>query len=331
MLKKNPCTKDLLFLLYIAAPETDQDLKDFIINIFSDKQAIDFKIPLFFQKTLAKIIANIRIKKISKIYNEVFGGASPQVKILKNLTEKLALLYKDHTGRQLFIKSGMCYTKPFIENAVNEVRLEEFENIFVLTLYPHYSFTTAGVCINRFITKFKDNPFSDKLNIFYYWYNNKKFNDLWVKNIKETARENNVCLDESTLIFSAHSLPVSTLRKSDLYTTHLRKHTSYLAKILNPKAHYLAYQSKASFGSWLAPDIFNIIEEVAVKNLNNVIFVPITFVNDHIETLYEIDKIYIKEFQKRGINAIRVKCFSDVTEFAGILIDIVTTNEKIIF
>jgi ferrochelatase len=53
--------------------------------------------------------------------------------------------------------------------------------------------------------------------------------------------------------------------------------------------HTLCYQSRVSPGRWLQPSLESTLDRLAAEGARSVLVVPISFVTDHVETLYEID------------------------------------------
>jgi ferrochelatase len=318
---KEQSNKDLLILLYIGAPKDIDDVRTFILNIFSDKEAIDFKLPLFMQKLIAKIIVNVRLKKIKHIYTSLFNGKSPQIAILDSFKKKLCNLYQETHRRELIIKFGMCYTSPYIEELTKDERENSYNKVFVCTLYPHYSYTTTGVCIKRFINVTFNKPYQE-LKLITYWYNNYTFNELIKDRIVDAAGKIHAKLGDCILLFAAHALPADTLKKGDIYSHQLEHHVNIILDLLKPQFpmdYYLCYQSKATFGKWLQPYTHIIVDRLIAKKVKKVIFVPITFVSDHIETVYEIDGLYIKKLKEHGIDAIRIENFNDNIDFVKVI------------
>ena len=321
MCKIDKSNRDLLILLYIGAPRNKEEIKTFILNIFSDKDAINLHVPTIMQRQIAKLIAKVRLKKIGSIYSSLFGDKSPQVDILHSFKDRLITAYRESYKRELIIKYGMCYTPPYIEDIFEEDSIVAFDRIFLYTLYPHYSYTTTGVCINRFFQKAKQNPFFQHIVLNTYWYNNEKFNELMKNRIVDAANKIHSTVDETVLLFVAHSLPAYTLKRGDIYSQQLEDHVNIILDLLKPQRplkYYLTYQSRASYGKWLQPYTDNVINELIKEKVKKVIFVPITFITDHIETVYEIDRLYIKKLRDCGIDAIRIDNFNDSFEFVNV-------------
>lgn len=321
MCREEKLYKDLLILLYIGAPKNREEIKTFILNIFSDREAIDLKIPLFMQRLVARLIAKIRLKKIGHVYSSLFNDRSPQIDILKSFTEKLRKKYNETNNRDLIVKCGMCYTPPYIEDIFKDNLVEPVGRVFLFTLYPHYSYSTAGVSLKRFFNTVLPAPLFNNIKLYTFWYNNKKFNELIKERIVLAAKKINATINETVLLFTAHSLPEYTLAKGDIYSYQLEDHVNLLLDLLKPEIpikHYLTYQSRAAYGRWLSPSTEKIVEELIRNKVKKVIFVPITFISDHIETVYEIDELYIKKLKKHNIEAVRIENFNDTDDFVKV-------------
>ncbi|MFH1025450.1 MAG: ferrochelatase, partial [Nitrospirota bacterium] len=90
-----------------------------------------------------------------------------------------------------------------------------------------------------------------------------------------------------------------------------------------PIRWHLSYQSKSGPVKWLEPSTDDKLEELARDGIKNVLVVPISFVSDHIETLYEIDILYKNLAGKLNINLKRTEALNTHPKFIGALQDIV--------
>jgi len=89
-------------------------------------------------------------------------------------------------------------------------------------------------------------------------------------------------------------------------------------------SHHLAFQSRAGPVKWLEPSTEGKIAELAEARCRDLLMVPLSFVSDHIETLYEIDIQYREEAQKLGItNFRRSESLNSSPAFIGCLADLV--------
>jgi ferrochelatase len=97
--------------------------------------------------------------------------------------------------------------------------------------------------------------------------------------------------EEVTVVYSAHSLPVQFIREGDPYVDHLQRSIRSLESLTGIRGQ-LCYQSRSGPVEWLGPALPEVLRELAGQRKRNVLVVPISFVSDHVETLYEIDIEY---------------------------------------
>ena len=124
------------------------------------------------------------------------------------------------------------------------------------------------------------------------------------------------------VLFSAHSLPVKFIEEGDPYVDQIQGTIDAIVKKIDIRWS-LSYQSKSGPVQWLGPSTDKMIEELAARGMRNVLAVPISFVSDHIETLYEIDILYKGMAEKLGIRLERVKSLNTSPLFISALQEIV--------
>jgi ferrochelatase len=91
---------------------------------------------------------------------------------------------------------------------------------------------------------------------------------------------------------------------------------------------HLSYQSKSGPVKWLEPSTEHMLHELSKKGIKDLLVVPISFVSDHIETLYEIDILYKDMAKGLGINLKRIESLNTSPKFIEALTDIVIKNVK---
>ena len=309
----------------MGGPSSLEGIEPFLYKLFSDRQLINFEIGNLLQNMVAKIISKIRVKKIRPFYKR-FGGCSPQISILYKLASKIENLYRENNSEILDVKVGFCYSPPFIEDNVSELLPFGYNKIFVTTLYPQYSYTTSGICFKRFFNAINILPPAKKIKIVNYWYNNSCYNRCLKDRILEMADLLGKSIDRCHILFSAHSLPLYTVTKGDLYIKHIENHIKIILDMVKPGSHSIGYQSKTKFIKWLGPSVPEVIDRLYTEKIDNIIVVPISFVSDHIETLMELDEVYINNAQKKGLNILRIKSLNDSDDFARSFIDIIESD-----
>lgn len=345
-------------LLNLGGPDSLQAVKPFLYNLFSDRQIIRLG-PPFMQKPLAWLISTIRSKKTEQYYR-LIGGKSPILDITKAQAKALEEVLNKESGvnshqsilphpplskgginggvfselrtpnSQLSFKVyiGMRYWHPFIEDVIPEIYKNGIRKLIALSLYPQYSITTSGSSISKLNEVAAD--YRMETVCIPSWYNHPLYIEALVDVIKKGVDSfftssfipHPSSLNEIHVLFSAHSLPQKIIDKGDPYVDQTMETIRDIAKRIPIKWH-LSYQSKSGPVKWLEPSTEEKIKELASEGVKNILVVPISFVSDHIETLYEIDILYKNFAEKLGVNLKRAESLNTHPKFIEALKDIV--------
>lgn len=328
----------------MGGPDSPDAIKPFLHNLFSDRDIIRLG-PAFLQKTIASIIINRRLKQTIDAYS-LIGGKSPladitiaQAKALEKSLNSLPIFNPPSLpfrkgGMEGFepfkVYVGMRYWHPFIGDAVDRMMKDGITRIFALSLYPHYSIATTGSSVKKF------EEIVAKYHVEYQcmtsWFKHPLYIKAMVEKIQQGIEKFKVqdlkFKDEKPVVlFSAHSLPQKFVDEGDPYVDEIQGTIDAVARKLDIQWH-LSYQSKTGPVKWLEPTTEHMLRELAGKSVKNVLIVPISFVSDHIETLYEIDILYKEMAQDIGINLKRTESLNISPGFIAALADIVITNVK---
>jgi ferrochelatase len=127
------------------------------------------------------------------------------------------------------------------------------------------------------------------------------------------------------LLFSAHSIPEKKVREGDPYLDQTKTTVERIMDRLERQNPYrLCFQSKIGPIKWLEPITSNVIVEMGKRDIQDVLVIPVSFVSEHIETLYELDILYKKTADEAGIaNFRRVPALNSDPAFIRALADIV--------
>ena len=195
--------------------------------------------------------------------------------------------------------------------------------ILVVPLYPHYSRVTTGTALKQVAKWFKKRKPDCRFKAVRDWHDNGDYIRLLKKYI-DNAISPLVNENETRLMFSAHAVPVKLVQSGDPYVSQIET----TARLAGGNFNFiLSYQSRTGPVKWVEPDSIDVVRRYGQEGTINLVVVPISFVSDHIETLYELD-IELKEIaQGAGIkNFVRVSAFNDDPEFIRMLSDLVREN-----
>ena len=143
-----------------------------------------------------------------------------------------------------------------------------------------------------------------------WWYDQPQFIAAWCYSIKKALDSFDEKIRKTVpILFTAHGLPVSFVtERKDPYPKQVKESCEKIMTYLggdNPS--YLSYQSKVGPIEWLKPSTMKFVKELGSRGVRELIIVPISFLTDHIETLFEIDHEIIPEAKKAGIAQV-VRC-----------------------
>ena len=325
--KKN--IKTGIVMLNLGGPDSLQAVRPFLYNLFSDREIIRLG-PPFLQKPIAWLISTLRSKKSESMYSKI-GGKSP---ILDITTAQAAALEKalvQDTEHSFRVYIGMRYWHPFMKDTVKKIMEDGIKNLVVLSLYPHYSKATTGSSVDDFKLAIKGKNI--KVDYIEAWYDFPEYINSLADLITEGTQE----FAESgfDLLYSAHSLPQSFIDEGDPYLGHIKKTIEKVNERLSREPYNitdlnwgLSFQSKTGPVKWLEPSTEGAIEDLARKGCKNLFVVPISFVSDHIETLYEIDIEYKALAKEKGIYLKRCKALNISDKFITALKELILKKGK---
>ena len=236
---------------------------------------------------VAKFFTNIRrgvrpsdeeINHLLKNYLRIEG--SP----LQEITLKEVNLLKEAVRDEYQVYFANKFSSPYIPDVISKMEEDDIEECICLILEPHYSFYSI-MGYERFIKSDKI-----KFNIIKSWYKEEKLIEFWADEIKKII-DTEVKNDSFKVIFSAHSVPEIALKYNDPYVDQIFDMTKIIAeKIGLDKDNYTnTWQSESDIGMpWIKPDVLEYLRDQK-EHPNHYIFVPLSFISEHIEVLFDND------------------------------------------
>jgi len=126
------------------------------------------------------------------------------------------------------------------------------------------------------------------------------------------------------LLFTAHSVPV-TMAAGSPYVGQIEAASRQVAERLGHGRWSIAYQSRSGNPRepWLEPDVGDVIRDLARTGVHDLIVVPIGFVSDHVEVLYDLDVEASGIAEELGVRMVRAPAMNDHPTFIRMLADVV--------
>lgn len=307
-------------LLQMGGPRTLDDLRPFLEELFSDPDIIQWpRLLRPFQRPLARAIAKRRAPRMMPRYAAI-GGGSP---ILAHTREQARLLSAALTarGRPELVELAMRYTEPRATSAVSRLAAEP--EITLLPLYPHWSRATTGSSVADLVSAAREAGYAGSLHLIRSWGEHPAYVDLLAQQAEDAvARLRKDTSGPVHLLFSAHGLPRRYVERGDPYPREVEATARRVGARVGAEAWSLAYQSAVGPVEWLRPYTNERLLAIARDGARAVCCVPLGFVSDHIETLYDIDVSFAALARENGMAWARTPSFNGSAAFAGVLADV---------
>ena len=286
--------KKAVVLFNLGGPDKLESVEPFLFNLFNDPAIIN--IPSIFRYPLAKLIAKRRTPIAKNIYKEI-GNKSPILELTQNQAKNLENNLLENGDYKCFVVMRCWY--PRASDVIKKVKEYNPEEIILLPLYPQYSASTSGSSINEWNNLCKKENYQVKTKTICCYPTENNFIESHISLIKKTLKTTES--KNFKLIFSAHGLPESKIKKGDPYQWHVEETVKEIMSKLKQKNldYLISYQSHVGFMKWIGPSTDEMIIKYS-KEKKGIVIVPVAFVSEHSETLVELDIEYKKLAEENG-------------------------------
>ena len=283
-----------VILFNLGGPDKLESVEPFLFNLFNDPAIIS--IPSLFRYPLAKLISKRRTPIAKNIYKEI-GNKSPILELTRRQAKSLEKNLLKKGDYRCFVVMRCWH--PRASDVIKKVKEYNPEEITLLPLYPQFSATTSGSSINEWNKLCEKENYNIKTKTICCYPTEDNFIVSHVSLIKKTL--STVKDRNFKLIFSAHGLPESKIKKGDPYQWHVEETVKeIMLKLKSENFDYvISYQSRVGPMKWIGPSTDAEIIKYS-KEKKGIIIVPVAFVSEHSETLVELDIEYKKIAEKNG-------------------------------
>ncbi|MBI2916323.1 MAG: ferrochelatase [Elusimicrobia bacterium] len=262
-----------------------------------------------------------RIQTVREQYQAI-GGSSPLNEITFQQARALETQLRAK-GRPLKVYVGMRNWNPSLQETLQKMRRDGIQKSLGIILSPY----KCEASWDRYIAAVEDarNKIGSDSPVI-------DFADPWqdrplFQSALEDRIRNRISADVRETchwIFTAHSIPVSMDEKSG-YSKQIRKTAQILSERFSKKNWNVAYTSRSGRPQdpWLEPDINDLLTELSRQKVSSVLVIPIGFVADHVEVLYDLDIRAKKRADDLNIQFFRVPTVMDHPFFIQMLAELV--------
>jgi len=253
------------------------------------------------------------------------GGCSPLLDISNAQASALEKTLNAR-GVKARVYVGMKHWHPYIGEVVPRIANDRIRRVIALALAPHYSKISIGG-YKQALDHALDATGNLSVDFVDSWYDHPLFHRAVAERITLAMGQFPKSGDVD-IVFTAHSLPERILDYNDPYPSQLRSSCQAVSNMLKLDRWSFAYQSAGRTAEkWLGPDILDSLKEISECGKTvNVLVIPIGFVADHLEILYDID-VEAQEFAKtHGLTLKRTESLNTSQTFISALADIALTR-----
>lgn len=311
-------------LLNMGGPESSDQLEPYLKNIFSDPAILDIPFGRALRPMLSRLIARRRAPVAAERYRMI-GGGSPLTSISRRQAGGLGEALR-RRGLTVTVELGMRYAPPFTRGAVEEISRFSADTIVGLSLYPHRCRCTSGSSVAELRREGARRAPEARLVTIESWPTLPAYVELLVDGVAGAVSAVGSGAGEGCcVVFSAHSVPRKVIDAGDPYRDEVE--TTYRAVVdrLDPGLRTeLAFQSAVGPVEWIGPDTVDVVERLADEGFTTLIAVPLGFVAENIETLWDIEIDLFDRARRFGFSeCVRVDCPNDDRRFIEGLADLV--------
>lgn len=126
------------------------------------------------------------------------------------------------------------------------------------------------------------------------------------------------------VVYTAHSIPLAMARNSR-YVPQLQESVCLVSEALGRSGDPLVYQSRSGAPNqpWLGPDILEHLRAVAKGGASDVVIVPVGFISDHMEVIYDLDTQATSVAKTLGLNIVRASTVGTHPDFISMIRDLI--------
>ncbi len=222
---------------------------------------------------------------------------------------------------------GMRHWAPWIEEVVGEMLEDGIARAVALVLAPHFS----AMSVARYQQKVADglDLYRGAMDVEYVrsYHDHPGLVDAFAARVEEgLSRWDDAERGRVHVVFSAHSLPLRVITSGDPYDEQCRETARLVAERAGLPAERWSwsYQSAGRTPEpWAGPDLGDHLEELAKQGVRDVVVVPVGFVSDHVELLYDVDVRAQGVAKRLGMRLERPPALNDDPRFVDALAEIV--------
>ncbi len=298
---------DSILLIAFGGPDKAEDIRPFLQKV-----------------TGGRNIPPERLEEVTHHY-ELIGGRSPLNELTFRQAEGLRQLL-GQTGISQPVYVGMRNWHPFLHETLAEMKQRGQRRALGIILSAFQSEASWDRYVRDVaLAREKVGPNAPEMLFAPSWSRHPLFIEGTASAVKRTlSRVDPDRRAKTALVFTTHSIP-KTMAGVSSYVSQFTEAARSVAERIGHPHWSVAYQSRSGSPRepWLEPDICNLLRGLVKDGLGDVVVVPIGFVCDHVEVLYDLDVEAQRVAAEFGIHLHRAPTANDHPYFIAMLADLV--------
>jgi ferrochelatase len=240
------------------------------------------------------------------------GGRSP----LTDITLAQAEALRARLGNSVGVSVGMRTWHPFIKEALTDLSANGYNRVIGIPMAPQFSSVSVQKYVDAAAAALPDGMQFNSVRSFC-------THPLLVRAFAEKLRAASPG-DDELVVFTAHSVPVRVIEAGDAYAEEVSATARAAAAEAGVTQFALGYQSAGRTPEpWIGPELGELIAERTAAGVRRFLIVPIGFVCDHTEILFDIDIQAATVARERGASLRRTESLNTSPTFVAMLEDLV--------
>lgn len=243
------------------------------------------------------------------------GGRSPILELTQAQAAGIERVLNEGDGGETRFRAyvGMRHWTPYIREVMPRILADGVDELVAVVMAPHYSRMSVGRYLQRVDEALRASGATLPVRQVERWWDEPAFIEAIAARVAEGLEQFPAAGRENVyVLFTAHSLPQRILQWGDPYPDELRRSVETVAPRLSPQRWGFAFQSQgATADPWLGPSVEETLERLAAEGVRDLLLVPIGFVCDHVEVLFDVDIEHRQQAADLGIRLERTEMLND--------------------
>lgn len=298
---------DALLVLSFGGPEGEDEVIPFLENV-----------------TRGRGIPRERLAQVGEHYFH-FGGVSPinaqNRELIANIEAELS-----HRGIDLPVYFGNRNWRPFAEDTAKQLLADGRRNVLVFATSAWGGYSACRQ-YDEDIQRIREVTPEITYTKLWQFYGHHVFVELVAEGLRAAVDNAD---GQTRVVFTAHSVPSAADENAGgptdrhLYSRQVEEAAKLVAKHAGVEDYELVWQSRSGNPAtpWLEPDVVDRAQELKADGMEHLICVPIGFITDHMEVVWDLDTELRQACEEMGVNLERTPTVGLEPEFAGMVVDL---------